>query len=578
MTESHVPDSKRHAACFCVTSSLPHNPDSGVNDMMTTAQKHDLLHNLESVELKLTVTDPEIVAELLKHPEGEPRELFGASSLRLGVLALRQASGMVDADAVKREGERLLFSVSEVMTEHSSNTIRTISDSLSRYFDPGEGQLPQRLNRLLAKDGELEQLLSRHVGNDGSTLAGTLAKHVGEESALLRMLSPDQSTGLLATLKQTVNSSLDEQQKAILRQFSLDDRESALSRLVTELTDQNGRLRKELAEDVEAVRKEFSLDNEDGALSRLVARVEAANQTIMSEFSCDNENSAINRMVSLLETTNESIRASLTLDDENSPLCRLKNELCKTIDEMAQANTRFQSDVRDSLTELKAKREESARSTRHGHAFEDALGEFLQIEARRLNDVFENATACSGTISRCKVGDHVLQLGPDSAAPGSRMVFEAKGDKSYDVSKALNELRTARENREATVGLMVFTPEAAPAGLEIINRWGDDIIVVWDSEDSESDVFLRAAVSLARAMVVADRRARDGSAADFSEMENAVNAILRDVELLGEIQTLATTVKNNGEKIVKKTERLKSGIETQIERLQEHLASATASA
>lgn len=544
---------------------------------MMTAQNIELSQNLESVELQLTVTDPEIVTELLKHPEGNARDMFAGSSLRLGVLSLRQASGMVDADAVRREGERLLFSVSEVMTEHSTNTIRTISDSLSRYFDPGEGQLPQRLNRLLAKDGELEQLLSRHVGNDGSTLAGTLEKHIGEDSALLRMLSPDQSTGLLATLKQTVDTSLEQQQKAILRQFSLDDRESALSRLVTELTDQNGRLRKELAEDVEAVRKEFSLDNEDGALSRLVARVEAANQTIMSEFSCDNENSAINRMVSLLETTNESIRASLTLDDEKSPLCRLRNELRKTIDEMAQANTRFQADVRDSLTELKAKREESARSTRHGHAFEDALGEFLQIEARRLNDIFENATACSGTISRCKVGDHVLQLGPESAAPDGRMVFEAKGDKSYDVSKALKELRTARENREASVGVMVFTPDAAPDGLEIINRWGDDLIVVWDSENPDHDIFLRAAVSLARAMVVAHRRADDSTAADFAEMENAVSAILRDVELLGEIQTLATTVKNNGEKILKKTDRLKSCIETQMARIQTHLTNASTS-
>jgi hypothetical protein len=546
--------------------------------MIETLQSNGSRQKLEVVKLQLSVSDPEIVAELLKHPEGDDRNLFAMSSLRLGVLALRQASGMVDTDSVRREGERLVFSVKEVMTEHSTNTVRTVSESLRKYFDANDGELPQRLNRLLARDGELEQVLSRHVGNDGSTLAGTLEKHIGKDSTLLKMLSPDQNNGLLAILKQAVDASLEHQNKAILGQFSLDDKESALSRLISELTDSNGELRKELAEDVNAVRNEFSLDNEEGALSRLVGRVEAANQTIMNEFSRDNENSAINRIATLLETTNASIQASLTLDNEDSPLCRLRNELRKTIDALAQSNTRFQADVRDSLTELKAKREESERSTRHGLAFEDSLGEFLQIEARRLNDVYENATATSGAISRCKVGDHVLQLGPESAAPGSRMVFEAKGNKSYDVSKALNELQTARENRGATVGLMVFTPEAAPDGLEIINRWGDDIIVVWDSENSDHDVFLRAAVSLARAMVVADRRAKDSTAADFTEMENAVNAILRDAELLGEIQTMATTVKNNGEKIVKKTERLRSGIETQIERLQEHLASATASA
>lgn len=245
---------------------------------------------------------------------------------------------------------------------------------------------------------------------------------------------------------------------------------------------------------------------------------------------------------------------------------------------MAQSNTRFQSDVRESLAELKAKREESARSTRHGLDFERELGEFLQIEARRLNDVHEDTTSSAGAISRCKVGDHVIELGPESAAPSSRIVFEAKGNKTYDVPKALAELREARENRKASVGMMVFTPAAAPDGLEIINRWGDDIIVVWDVDNPDSDIYLRAAISLARAMVVANRRADDSTAADFAEMESAVCEILRHVDLLDSIQTMATTVRSNGDKIVKKAEKLKDCLETQIENLQTHLSNAAASA
>ena len=485
---------------------------------------------------------------------------------------------MLDTDSVRREGERLLFSVREVLTEHASSSVQSISTSLQKYFDTTDGELPRRLNRLVSKDGELEAMLSRHVGNDASTLAATLEKHIGEGSALLKMLSPYQTNGILSLLGQVVNTSLEQQNKTILSQFSLDDKDSALSRLLSELTDENGRLRKELGQDVDTVRKEFSLDNEDGALFRLVSRVEAANRTIMQEFSSDNENSAITRMTTLLERTNESIRASLTLDNEESPLSRLRTELRKTIGEMGQTNTRFYTEVRESLAELKAKREEAGRSTRHGLEFEDSLGEFLQIEASRLNDIFVDSTDSAGVISRCKVGDHVIELGPESAAPGGRIVFEAKGNKTYDVSKALGELRTARENREAAVGVMVFTPDAAPDGLEVINRWGDDIIVVWDAENPPHDVFLRAAVSLARAMVVTDRRVKDSSAADFAEMEQAVNAILCDAELLGDITRMATTVKSNGEKIVKKAERLKSGLDTQIERLQTHLTNASTSA
>ena len=391
-------------------------------------------------------------------------------------------------------------------------------------------------------------------------------------------MSPDQSKGVLSLLKELVETALGEQSKCILGQFSLDDKESALSRLVGELTDNNGTLREELGKDVETVRKEFSLDNKDGALSRLVSRVETANQTIMAEFSHDNEDSAITKMTSLLESTNDSIRASLTLDDDGSPLARLRKELRKTIDDMAQSNSRFQTEVRESLAELKTKRREAKRSTGHGLDFEAALTEFLRYEAQRLNDIFAEVGATSGAISRCKVGDHVIQLGPETAAPGARIVFEAKGDKSYDVSKALAELRTSRENREAQAGVMVFTRDAAPDGLEMINRWGDDLIVVWDPEDAEFDVFLRAAISLARAMVVADRRVKESAAADFAAMETAINAILRDADMLADIQRLATTVKNNGEKIVKKSEKLRTTINEQSDRIHELLTSAAASA
>lgn len=540
--------------------------------MTDILQHNNGRHQMNRVELVLTVTDPEVIAELEKYPVGEQRSAFASSALRLGVLALRQANGLVDADVVRREGERLLTSVKELLTNHATKTVKDVSNSLRKYFDPNDGELPQRLHRLVSKDGELAQLLARHIGEDASTLSMTLEKHIGQDSALLKSLSPDQSKGVIALLKQLVETALEEHAKSILGQFSLDEKESALSRLVGELTDKNGKLREELSSDVAAVRKEFSLDNEDGALFRLVSRVEKANKTIMDEFSQDNEGSAITKMTSLLESTNEAIRASLTLDDEKSPLSRLRKELRTTIDAMSEANTKFQSEVRESLTELKTKRQEAERSTTHGLDFEDALGEFLRGEAQRLNDIYIDTTDCAGAISRCKVGDHVIQLGPESAANGSQIVFEAKGNKSYDIAKALEELQTARQNRKAQVGVIVFTREAAPDGLEVINRWGDDIIVVWDPLDTQYNVFLRAATSLARALAVANRRTTDSTAADYEKMKSAIETIVRDAEMLDDIQRFATTVKNNGEKIITKSERLRRKLDDQIEHLQKHLA------
>src|SRR5438876_2480226 len=107
------------------------------------------------IEIALTVRDPETVVELWRRGEGEPRETFALSALRLGVLALRQAAGAVDTATVRQEGERLVSSVRELLTERSNQMMERLATSLKQYFDPTDGQLPQRLDRLVKRDGEL---------------------------------------------------------------------------------------------------------------------------------------------------------------------------------------------------------------------------------------------------------------------------------------------------------------------------------------------------------------------------------------------------------------------------------------
>ncbi len=525
----------------------------------------------ESLCLELTVNDPEVVAECCKYQEGEERDGFALSALRLGVLYLKQACGAIDQTVVRDEGERLLFSVRELLTNHTTKSMADLTGLLGKYFDSSNGELPQRLERLLKRDGDLESVLTRHLDGEASTLCRSLETHVGETSPLLRFLSPEVGTGFFSTLNESIQTNVDGQKEQILRQFSLDDKESALSRLVAELTDENGRLRKDFQEDLDRIASEFSLDNEEGALSRLVSRVERAHRAIVHEFSPDNEQSVLSRISSLLEVTNQSIQASLTLDDENSPLSRLQRELLKVIAELATGNQQFQTEMRATLESFKARREEAARSTRHGLTFQDAVSEFVVREANRLNDVFESTGDQAGAISRCKKGDQVVTLGPDSAAPGERIVLEAKSDKSYDVSKALAELHQAKQNRKAQVGLFVFSPEAAPEGLEPVARWGEDIVAVWDAEDATTDVYLKAAMSIARAIVVQQRRHSDECTAEFAEMEKAIADISREASVLDEISRMANTIKNNGEKIVKKAEKLKTKIDDQIEVLAEHV-------
>src|SRR4051812_36062316 len=85
---------------------------------------------LESLALELVVTDQEVIRELCQQREGRERDDFALSALRLGVLALKQARGQVDAQALKREGELLLKDVSRALNEHRTHLDSTLSRAL----------------------------------------------------------------------------------------------------------------------------------------------------------------------------------------------------------------------------------------------------------------------------------------------------------------------------------------------------------------------------------------------------------------------------------------------------------------
>lgn len=523
------------------------------------------------IDLALTVRDPETVLELWRREKGEKRDTFALSALKLGVMALRQATGAIDTSTVRNEGERLVSSMRDLLSERSNQMMDRISDSLKQYFDPADGQLPQRFDRLLKRDGELDAILARHIGDNGSILARTLAQHVGEASPLLKMLSPSQSDGVIAALTEVIETALGQQRDQVLQQFSLDQEDSALSRLLRQMVDANGNFRKELSDDVTRLCSEFSLDNDDGVLARLVRQVDRAQKSIVEQFSNDNENSALRKMSKLLESTNASISASLTLDDDKSPLSRLRRELVNVLSAQNEANQTFQTEVRSALESMKARREEADRSTRHGGDFQDAVGMIVSADTQRMGDIFADVGDTSGRISRCKVGDHLITLGPESAAPNASIICEAKADRSYDLKAALAELQTARENRCAQIGIFVFSAATAPEGLEPLKRFGSDIVVVWNQDDPTTDILLKCALSLARALAVREARASAEAVANFDQIDAAVVKLGRDAVALNEVTTWANTVQSSGKKIADRVEKVRDDLGKQIELLQDHL-------
>jgi hypothetical protein len=519
-----------------------------------------------ALQLTLVVNDPEVILELEKHAVGPQRNEYATRALRLGVLCFRDASGAIDAEAIRREGERLVGSVSDLLGERTSDLTTSLARSLAAYFDPSTGALPQRLERLVQRDGELDGLLARHLQGEGSTLARTLAEQLGASSPIVKLLSPDQADGVVAAIAKTVGRALEEQRAVVISQFSLDRADSALSRLVTEVSARNGSLREELKTDVETLANEFSLDNENGALARLVGRVEAAQRTIVEQFSLDQPGTALRKITDAVQKTDATVRASFTLDDKQSPLSRLRGELLEVIGGLVRSNAEFQSDVRKDLAEMKVKRDEAARTATHGRTFEKAVNEFLEGEANRVGDVYESVGATPAKGAR-KVGDGVITLGPESAAPDARIVCEAKANKSYTVKQALEELGLARQTREAQVGLLVLSKQSASEVWEPMRRIGEDVLVVWDAEDPTSDIFLKAGLSVARAMAVRKRAALASNDRSLAEIEAAIASLHKATQQVDAIEKAASTINAQGAKILKSAQEMRNELATQLDAL-----------
>jgi hypothetical protein len=235
---------------------------------------------------------------------------------------------------------------------------------------------------------------------------------------------------------------------------------------------------------------------------------------------------------------------------------------------LAESNARFQGDVRTTLDAFRVRREESQRSSLHGHAFEYAVQELLQRETARVGDICERLAGTPGREGR-KTGDYVMTLGPESAAPGARVVIECKADKGYSEAKALAELALARKNRESQVGVFVVARESAGSfgSSESLRRVGADLLVVWDSEDPSTDIYLRAALSIARALVVKEHTDAGRVEADVCEIEDCVRGVERMITAVEGIAHDAQLVVKRGTKIGRTAALLREQLEAEVERL-----------
>jgi hypothetical protein len=276
-------------------------------------------------------------------------------------------------------------------------------------------------------------------------------------------------------------------------------------------------------------------------------------------FDESKRDSAIGKMRELLGSyfDGDASRLALLLDPTriHSPLHQFRTEV-------ADGFTR----LHDRLTAIEAaataRASERARSAAKGADFEDLLEAMLGDVARGCGDLLDRTGTEAGDVIRSKKGDFVLTLNPAQTAGAElRIVIEAK-DRAVSGRLMRDEIREARTNRGAAVGLVIFTPAHAPSGIAPFDLRAGDVYCVIDPDQPDAGT-LEAAVRLARLLALVSLRER-AVEVDASAIKQALDGVREQLDLIKGLKSTLTSIGTSARDVGAGLDRLRDGVIARI--------------
>jgi hypothetical protein len=284
-------------------------------------------------------------------------------------------------------------------------------------------------------------------------------------------------------------------------------------------------------------------------------------------FDPTRRDSAIGRIGTMLETyfDGDGSRLAQLLDPTrmHSPLHQFRTEIdngFKAVQERLIALEAAQT----------ARAGERAKSAAKGGDFEDLLDELLGEIARGANDLLERTGTEAGDAGRSKKGDFVLTV-DQALTPGCelRIVVEAK-DRGISGREMRDEIRAAKTNRDAAVGLVIFTPQHAPTGIAPFDVRSGDVYAVIDPADPDRAT-LHAAVRLARLLALASVRESE-TELDVSSIGEALTTIREALEVIRALKVQLTNIGTTSTGVSNSLDKLRALIVASIDQAERAIA------
>ena len=276
-------------------------------------------------------------------------------------------------------------------------------------------------------------------------------------------------------------------------------------------------------------------------------------------FDEDRRDSAIGRLRLLLGSyfDGDASRLAQLLDPTRlgSPLHQFRSEVSDGFEKIGERLTAIEAAA-------SARAAERARSSAKGADFEDLVESLVAESFRGTDHLVERTADAAGDMMRSKKGDFVITLDPDTVRGATlRLVVECK-DRKVSGRAMRDELAEARRNRDAAVGLVIFTPAHAPTGIAPFDVRMGDVYCVIDPQNPDPAV-LDAALRLARLLAMASLR-DTGSEVDTSAVHAALVRVAAELDALRGLKTKLTTIGTAAAAVSAGLDQMRDGVVARI--------------
>lgn len=182
---------------------------------------------ISSLNVNLVISDRNVLAYLAQFENEETQCEKALEALKVGVIALQSASPTLDTTVVQTHFAEMESS----MQEYVAMFQKSIKDDLKKYFESSDGVVPRSIADIFGEGGTLSRTFRAFFDPEDGRLGRLMQTHVGPESTFGKSLDPQNKQGVIAILEARVQELVEAKLDDVLKEFSLDQNGSAMSRL-----------------------------------------------------------------------------------------------------------------------------------------------------------------------------------------------------------------------------------------------------------------------------------------------------------------------------------------------------------